>query len=1035
MFSAIFIRRPRFALVISIFIMLGGILCLNRLPIAEYPEITPPSIMVFANYAGAGAQAIADTVAAPLEAEINGIEDMIYYSSSSSNAGSYMLTITFKSGADDDIALVNVNNAIKRAEPKLPSEVTRNGVFVFKRSSDILALLVLYSDNPEHTPLFVNNYASIHLKDAFTRIDGVGQAIVFGEQNYSIRIWLDPYKMKAYNISESEVRAAVSSQNIQAASGSVGTESSSKLLQFKVEAKGRLLEPEEFEKIVVKSTDNGRQIRLSDIARVELGAEVYNSIPSYNGRVAVPVAIFKQSDSNALNVIGEIQKTIAELEANFPEGMKWDYAYDTTVFIRVSMKEIIVTLTMTFLLVVLITFIFLQDWRATLIPTITIPVSLIGTFFFMYLLNLSINTLTMFALILVIGSVVDDAICVTENCMRLLDEEKLSPVDAAMKTMQQLTGALIATTLVVLAIYVPLLFYGGMVGEIYMQFAITMCVALCLSTVNALTLSPALCALVLRPAKEPRGFFKMFNTGLNWTRNIYVAIGGLLARRILLTIIVLAAVLFMNVKLFKTLPGAFLPQEDKGVLFCEMILPAGSSLPRTEEALAEAYKIIKEIPGVRTVTSVPGRSLTSGESENLGMLFVMLDHWDDRKTPQTQVTAIQQEIIKRCAALPDASLNAFVPPAIQGLGATGGISFALQATGDQSYQEIAQASGLLIRKLMESGKAIYGFTSFDASTPMLYLDINRPKAEAMKVPVSSIFEALQSQLGSLYINDFNKFGKTYKVKMQIDPALRQNQNIIDQLYVTATNGKKIPLNTLATMEWVVGPRQVERFNMFTCARINAQGVPGVSSGELMKFVEETVRKELPSTYQISWTDMSYQERGNEGKIVILMGIALLMAYLFLVAQYESWTMPISVMLSVATATLGSIIALKLTGTPLNIYCQLGLLMLIGLTAKTAILMVELAKQERDNGMSIYDAAIAGMRIRFRSVQMTALSFVIGVAPLVWATGAGAGSRRAIGITTFWGMLVATLIGMMMIPGLYVLFQRLAEFSVKVVKKK
>ena len=1034
MFSAIFIRRPRFALVISLFILLGGILCLQRLPIAEYPEIAPPSIIVFANYPGAGSQVIADTIAAPLEAEINGVEDVIYYSSESSNAGSYMLNITFKPEADPDIALVNVNNAIKRAEPKLPTEVTKSGVFVFKRSADILALLVLYSDNPEHTPLFVNNYASIHLKDAFTRIEGVGQAIVFGEQNYSIRIWLDPYKMKAYNISESDVHAAVSSQNVQAASGSIGTESSSKYLQFKVEAKGRLTEPEEFKNIVIRSAENGRQVRLSDIARVELGAEVYNSIPNFNGRVSVPIAVFKQSDSNALNVITNIQKTLEELEKTFPEGMKWDYAYDTTTFIRVSMKEIIVTLLMTFALVVLITYIFLQDWRATIIPAVTIPVSLIGTFFFMYILGLSINTLTMFALILVIGSVVDDAICVTENCMRLLDEEKLSPFDAAMKSMQQLTGALIATTLVVVAIYVPLLFYGGMVGEIYTQFAITMCIALCLSTVNAMTLSPALCALILRPAKEPRGLFKMFNTGLNWTRNLYLAVGGLLARRIILTVIALAAVLFFNYHLFKSLPGAFLPMEDKGVLFCEIALPSGSSLPRTEAALNEAYNIIKEIPGVRTVTTVPGRSLTSGESENLGMLFVMLDHWDDRKTPDKQVTAIQQEIIKRCANLPDGTLNAFVPPALQGLGATGGISCSLQATGGQSYQEIAEAANLLNRKLMESGKAIYAFTSFEASTPILYLDIDRPKAEALNVPISSIFNALQSQLGSLYINDFNKFGKTYKVKMQIDPALRQNMNIIDQLYVTSTDGTKIPMNTVARLRWTMGPRQVERFNMFPSARINAQGTPAVSSGDLMKQVEETVLKDLPAGYQVSWTDMSYQERGNEGKIVILMGIALLMAYLFLVAQYESWTMPISVMLSVATATLGSIIALKLSNMPLNIYCQLGLLMLIGLTAKTAILMVELSKQERENGLSVYEAAMSGMRIRFRAVQMTALSFVIGVAPLVWAVGAGAGSRRAIGVTTFWGMLVATLFGMMMIPGLYVLFQRLAEFTTRLFKR-
>ncbi len=1026
MFSAIFIRRPRFALVISLFLMLAGIISVYRLPIAEYPQVSPPTIMVMATYPGASAQVIADTVASPLESEVNGTEDMVYYSSQSDNLGNYTLTLTFKSGADEDMALVNVNNAVKRAEHALPTDVVNNGLTVVKRSSDMLATYAFYSDNPEHTPLFLSNYVSIHIKDAIARIDGIGQAIIFGEQEYSIRIWLDPYKMRAYSISDDDVRNAVASQNIQAATGSVGTESSSRWMQFKVDTKGRLSTPEEFERIIVKSGEDGRQIRLGDIAKVELGAETYNSTGTLNGKPAVVLAIFKLNDANALEIMKEVNKTLDELKQNFPDGMTWDVCYDSTRFVVVSMQEIVETLILTFILVVVITYLFLQDWRATIIPSVTIPVSLIGTFLFLYLLNMSINTLTMFALILVIGSVVDDAICVTENCTRLIDEEHLSPFDAAMKTMEQLTGALIATTLVVVAIYMPIMFYGGMVGTIYTQFAVTMCIALCLSTVNAMTLSPALCALVLRPGKTPRGFFHLFNIGLNWTRNTYLFVGGLLVRRTLLTIVLFGLILFGNYYFYQRLPSAFLPEEDKGTIFCEVVLPASASLPRTEAALAEVSDLIKDIPGINQLLAIPGRSLTAGEGENLGLLIVDLKPWAERTTPETQISQIQSAIIKRAAVLPDASVNAFVPPAIMGLGATGGVTFSLQATGDQSSQEIAQTTNHLLSKIMETGKAVYAFTSFDANTPMLYLDINRDKAEAMNVSINSIFSALQSQLGSYYINDFNKYGKTYQVKTQLAPELRENLNIIDQLYVTSTTGENIPLSAVADLRWTLGPRQAERFNMFPSASVNTQTVPSFSSGEMMNLLEDLVHKNLSKDYQISWTDMSYQESQNEGKIVSLLMISLLVAYLFLVAQYESWTMPISVMLSVATATLGAILALKLSNMSLNIYCQLGLLMLIGLTAKTAILMVEFSKFERDKGATIQDAALNGMRVRFRSVMMTALSFVIGVFPMVVASGAGAGSRQSIGVTTFWGMLVATIAGMMFIPGLYVIFQRAAE---------
>ena len=1035
MFSALFIKRPKFAIVISLFFVLAGSVCMFRLPIAEYPEVSPPTIVVMAAYPGASAQVIADTVAAPLEAEVNGIEDLVYYSSTSDNSGNYSLTLTFKSEADDDMAYVNVNNAVKRAEHSLPTEVVNNGLTVYKRSSDILGMVAVTSTNPEHTPLFISNYVAIHMRDPISRIDGVGQAIVFTDMTYSMRIWLNPNKMRALGITNADISEAVSSQNVQAATGSVGTEFASDYMQFKIDTKGRLQEPAEFENIIIKTGDDGRIVRLKDVARVELGSENYTGIAHFDDRPTVPLAIFKLSDANALEVLSAVKAELENLEKNFPEGMEWTLGYDSTNFVRVTMEEIVMTLVMTFILVVAITWLFLQDWRATIVPSVTIPVSLIGTFIFLDLLGMSINTLSMFALILVIGSVVDDAICVTESCVRMIQEEHLSPFDAAMKTMQQLTGALIATTLVVVAVYAPIAFYGGMVGKIYMQFAVTMCIALILSTVNALTLSPALCALVLRPQKEPRGLYRWFNIGLNWTRNGYLGFAKLMVRRMALTLVLFAAILSANYFVYRELPGAFLPDEDKGALFCEVVLPPGASLPRTEAALSEVAEIARQLPGVDHVLSVPGRSMTAGQGENLGMAIVTLKDWSERKEPALQIKAIQSELTKRCAVLPDAQVTAFAPPAIPGLGATGGVSFAFQATGDQNSQELSQATQNLLGKIMQSGKAIYAFTSFDANTPMLHLDIDRDKAEAMKVPISAIFSTLQSQLGSIYINDFNKYGKTYKVKMQSSEDFRRNLNIVSQLYVPSSTGALVPLDALATVRWTLGPRQTERFNMFPSASVNTQGVPFFSSGQMMNLVQNIVDTEFSHDYQLSWTDMSYQESQNEGMILYLMVLALTFAYLFLVAQYESWTMPISVILSVGTATLGGLLALWIFQMSFNSYCQLGLLMLIGLTAKTAILMVEYSKQERDAGQSVSDAALNGMRLRFRSVMMTALSFVIGVFPMVFASGAGAGSRQAIGITTFWGMLVATIVGMMFIPGLYAAFQRIAEATVRFFGKK
>ncbi|MCL2303924.1 MAG: efflux RND transporter permease subunit [Planctomycetaceae bacterium] len=1013
-------------MVISLFLILGGMICIGRLPIAEYPEVAPPTIIVSASYTGASAQVIADTIAAPLEAEINGIEGLIYYSSVSNNSGGYSLTLTFDPSINPDIAMVNVNNAVKRAERVLPSEVTMRGISVNKRTADFLASIVFVSENPEHTPLFLSNYVSNNVKDAVARVNGVGQAMMMSEMRYSMRIWLDPIRMRYYGLGQRDVQAAIQSQNIQAATGSIGTEASSNAMQFKVDTKGRLREVSEFADIIVRTGDDGRIVRLSDIARIELGSEAYVGMSTMNNQPSGVLVVYKLSNANALAVLDAAKKRIDELAENFPEGMRWQMGYDSTLFIEASMHEIYITLGIAFVLVVLVTYLFLQDWRATLIPTIAIPVSLVGTFLFMYLLKLGINTLTMFGLIMVIGLVVDDAICVVECCMRLIQEENLSPRDAAFRAMKELTSALIAVTLVVVMIFAPLAFFSGMVGTIYRQFAITMCAALCLSAVVALTLSPALCAILLRRTEENRGWAKLFNYGLEFTRNRYLGLGGFLARYPLVTIFVLGLIIFGNYTFFTWLPTAFLPNEDRGTLFAEVILPAGASLPRTQAVLKEFVEITTKIDGVASCVATPVQSRTAGSAENLGQITVRLLPWKKRTTPETSLENIQREILKRCEAIAEAKVNVHIPPPISGLGSTGGVSFALQAVGDQSLKELAENARLLVSKLEESGKAFRPNTSFTMDTPMIHLDIDRDKAQAMNVSVDAIFRTLQTQLGSLYVNDFNMYGKTYRVVIQSEAQYRENPNVIGQLSVVSGHGTLIPLDNLATIKWTLGARQVERFNMFPSAMVRAQAAPGVSSSELMTTIREIVNSELPEGYQISWTDLSYQEVQNEGRILTLVMLAMIFAYLFLVAQYESWTTPISVMLSVVTATLGAMVALYVAKMPLDIYCQLGLLMLVGLTAKTAILMVEYCKHMREQGLSIHEAAMAGMRVRFRAVMMTALAFTIGVVPLALATGAGAGSRTSIGVTAFWGMVAATLVGMVMIPGLYAITRRMSE---------
>lgn len=1027
MIADVFIKRPKFAIVIAILMVLAGVICLQQLPVAEYPEIAPPSIRVSTTYAGASAQTVMETIGIPLEQEVNGLENLLYFSSRSDNGGSYSLVLTFKSGSDSDINMVNVQNAIKRVEHNLPSEVVNQGVEVKKRSEDLLGMFSFRADPTLMTNLELNNYVKTRIKDVVTRIDGIASADIMGAKDYSMRIWLDTLRMSALNITPDDVTEAIKAQNIQAAAGSIGSESRNTFIQYKVNVTGRLQTVEQFSNIIVRTNSDGHVTRLSDIARVELGAETYTGGSRANGNESVNMGVYRNDDANALEAMTTVRATLDELSKSFPEGMSFEVGYDPTQYITATMEEIVLTLVIALVLVVGVTYLFLQNWRATLIPALAIPVSLLGTFAVLLALGFSINVLTMFGLILVIGTLVDDGIIVVENTMRILETEDLSPAEAVSKSMRQITGAIIATTLVTVAIYVPIAFIGGMVGNIYLQFSVTMCVAICLSAVNALTLSPALCVMMLRHNrnKKPKRFsvFKPFNVCLDWARNGYLKTAGIFARRAWLTLIALAAVLFANWYYFKILPDSFLPPEDKGTIFCEVQLPSGATLARTDDALRQAEAMLMKVDGVRQVSSISGMSFLGGRSENLAMCIIQLKHWDERQTPELQLEALQEKIRGLLSTIPSAKINVFSPPAIMGLGITGGASFMLQAQGSETPKDLERNMNDMLEKINALSTVSVAFSSYDADTPQLFLHLNRQKAQSMHVPVGRIFSTLQGKLASIYVNDFNLEGYAFKVKIQAEDKDRTNINDIMNTYVQNNQGDMVPMSSLATLSYIIGPRQITRYNQYMSANVQVMSKPGFSSGELMRQIEAL---QLPPNYSIAWTDLSYQEQQNEGQIVFLMILALIFGYLFLVAQYESWTIPVSVISSVSVATMGALIGLLVCKTSLSIYAQLGLVMLIGLASKNAILMVEFSKEERSNGVPIIQSALDGARQRFRAVMMTAISFIIGVFPMVVADGAGAASRKAIGITTFYGMVFATVFGILLIPGLYAIFQRARE---------
>lgn len=1030
MFSAFFIDRPRFAFVISIIITLAGVIALNVIPIAEFPDITPPQVQVTANYSGANSTVVQDSIAIPIEDQVNGVDDMLYMSSTSGNDGSYSLTVTFAVGTDPDIAAVNVQNRAAIANSRLPDDVIREGVVTKKQSTNLLMVINLVSPKGSREALFLSNYSSIYLEGALSRINGVGSVSQFGPLNYGMRVWMDPDRMTALQLTTSDIANAIRSQNIQATAGQLGAPpfEGEPQFQFTILAKGRLATVKEFGNIVLRANTDGSFVRLRDVARIELGSQSYSAQARLNNQPATTVGVYQSPGANALDVADAVYAELETLAQQFPSDVEYKILYDTTLSVRASINEVVETMFITFILVVAVTFLFLADWRSTLVPTLAIPVSLIGTFAILYLVGFSINMITLFALILAIGVVVDDSIVVVENVQRLMHEEGLNPADATRKAMQEITGPVVATTLVLLAVFVPVAFMPGVTGQLYSQFSVTICVAVSISSLNALTLAPALAAVLFKPQRGgPRGPLKWFSAGVDKTRNGYVRVVGVMLRRLLLTSLVFVIFAGATFALFRTAPTGFLPTEDKGVLFSDIQLPDGASLKRTDEVASRVVGMIKAVDGVADVISVSGYSLISGAASNAALVIVVLDPWDKRTAPQHKWFRILGRVNQELSAIPEANAFAFPIPPISGLGTSGGLEAELQDLEGQSPQALASVVRSLVFHANQRPELARVFSTYSANVPQLFLDVDRDKAQVLGISLSEIFATLQANFGSSYINDFNLFGKIYRVKIQAEPNFRSDIEDINRLYIRNAKDEMVPLRTLVSVTPILGPISIKRYNQFQSANVTAIPAQGISTGEAIAAIESAAGKALPEGYRLTWTGTAQQELEAGELVAAIFALAVVFAYLFLVAQYESWTIPVSVVLSVIIALLGALLPLVLLPfLNFNLYAQIGMVMLIGLSAKSAILIVEFAKVRREAGLDTNDAALEAARLRFRAVMMTALSFILGVSPLIFASGAGAASRVSVGFVVFFGMIAATFIGTFFVPPLYAAIQKLSD---------
>jgi HAE1 family hydrophobic/amphiphilic exporter-1 len=1015
---------------VSLIILLIGGITIPLLPIEQTPDITPPTVEVSADYPGASAQVIADTVAAPLEEQINGVDNMIYMSSASSSDGSMTLTVTFEVGTDVDMSQVLVQNRAVIAEPLLPEDVRRQGVKTEKKSTSITLMVNLVSPDGAFDEVYLSNYVNLYVKDVLARIPGVGSVVVWGAKDFGMRIWLDPEKLKVRNLTTLDILDVIREQNVQVAAGQIGAPPAphGQVFEYTINTRGRLSTVEEFENIVVKVGDDGGFLYLKDVARIELGAQSYKMNVAYNGAPSIAVIIYQLPGANALQIAGDVQREMDRIAQSFPKGLEYVVGYNPTLFISQSIKEVVSTLIVAVILVILTVYIFLQDIRTSLIPSLTIPVSLIGTFGVMMAFGMSINTLSLFGLVLAIGIVVDDSIVVVENTMRIIDEEGLPAKEATSKAMKQITGPVVATTLVLLAVFVPTAMLGGITGRLYRQFAITISVATVFSSINALTLGPALCGMLLRPTKQKRGwFFGGFNRVFDASTRRYMQVVNVAVRRTAIVGIIFALLLGLTLLGFVKVPGGFIPDEDQGYIYVNATLPDGASLERTQEIMNQVNEILKDTPGVTDYITMSGYSLIDSlTTSNSGCVFATFTPWDQRKSPDLSVEGILAHMQRRLSTIQEGICFGFIPPPIMGLGTAGGFEFQLQdraAAGIVLLETLGtdmvfQANAQPVLTRMNS--------SLRATVPQLYLEIDRIKAKNLGIPLQTIFNTLQANLGSYYVNDFNLFGRTYRVMVQADHKFREKVQDITRLEVRNAQGKMVPLETLVTVENTAGPQAIFRYNLYPSTKISGMPTPGHSSGQAVQAMESLAADILPPSMGYEWTGVTYQQIKAGNVAPIIFGLAFVFVYLFLAAQYESWSIPFAIILSVPMAILGAILATWVRALDNNIYTQIGLVLLIGLSAKTAILIVEFAKQLREEGKPIFEAAATAARLRFRPLLMTTVSFILGVTPLVIASGAGASSRRSLGTAVFGGMLAATIIGVFLIPVLYVVIQTFSE---------